>query len=47
MYVMRGNGIVFGIFVHGDDQSNFDMTYPCLEMDGTDWVGVSYLCDNR
>ena len=47
MHVVRANGIVFGIFVGGDDQSNFDMTYPFSEMDGTGWVGVSQLCDNR
>ena len=46
MHVLRRNGIVFGIFVGGEDQSNFDMTYSGLEMNGAGWVGVSQLCDN-
>ena len=45
MHVLCGNSIVFGIFVGGDDQSNFEMTYSGLEMNGAGWVGVSQLCD--
>ena len=46
MHVLYGNGIVFGIFVGGEDQSNFEMTYSGLEMNGTGRVGVSQLCDD-
>ena len=45
MHVLYGNGIIFEIFVGGEDQSNFEMTYSGSEMNGTGWVGVSQLCD--
>ena len=45
MHVLYGNGIIFGIFVGGEDQPNFEMTYSGSEMNGTGWVGVSQLCD--
>ena len=44
--MLCGNGIVFGIFVGGEHQSNFEMTYSGSKMNGTGWVGVSQLCND-